>query len=207
VEALADLPAGTVVDGEVVAIDDSGRQDFNLLQNFRAEASRIHYCIFDLLRLKNRDVTGRSLIERRGLLKSLVVIRDKRIRVSDYLEATPEALLSAERGLEGIIGKQKDRHYQPGKRSGGPRDANGLYLRLRIRMFPSISFLDAEFSTRETRARLFGALGSSSLVLEFRPRFSVFPTTVSLPALLVLLSSSHGKDRERHGCRAGVRRS
>src|SRR5207245_1907943 len=33
VEALADLPAGTVVDGEVVAIDDSGRPDFNLLQN------------------------------------------------------------------------------------------------------------------------------------------------------------------------------
>jgi len=43
VEALADLPAGTVVDGEVVAIDDSGRPDFNLLQNFHAEASRIQY--------------------------------------------------------------------------------------------------------------------------------------------------------------------
>ena len=40
-EALADLPAGRVVDGEVVALDDSGRPDFNLLQNFRAEASRI----------------------------------------------------------------------------------------------------------------------------------------------------------------------
>src|SRR3989454_8093772 len=94
VEALADLPAGTVVDGEVVAIDDSGRPDFNLLQNFRAEASRIHYYIFDLLRWKDRDVTGLSLIERRGLLKSLVVIRDKRIRMSDYIEAAPEALLS-----------------------------------------------------------------------------------------------------------------
>jgi ATP-dependent DNA ligase len=40
VEALADLPEGTVVDGKVVAIDDSGRPNFNLLQNFRAEASR-----------------------------------------------------------------------------------------------------------------------------------------------------------------------
>ena len=36
VEALADLPAGTVVYGEVVAIDESGRPNFNLLQNFRA---------------------------------------------------------------------------------------------------------------------------------------------------------------------------
>src|SRR5260370_13098313 len=49
VEALADLPAGTVVDGEVVAIDESGRPDFNLLQKLRAEASRIQYYIFDVL--------------------------------------------------------------------------------------------------------------------------------------------------------------
>jgi hypothetical protein len=27
----------------LVAIDDSGRPDFHLLQNFRAEAARIHY--------------------------------------------------------------------------------------------------------------------------------------------------------------------
>jgi ATP-dependent DNA ligase len=39
-DALASLPEGTVVDGEIVAISDSGRPDFNLLQNFRAEASR-----------------------------------------------------------------------------------------------------------------------------------------------------------------------
>jgi bifunctional non-homologous end joining protein LigD len=32
VEALVDLPEGTVVDGELVAIDDRGRPDFNLLQ-------------------------------------------------------------------------------------------------------------------------------------------------------------------------------
>jgi ATP-dependent DNA ligase len=55
VDALADLPEGTVVDGEVVALDDSGRPDFNLLQNFRAEASRIHYYIFDVLCWKDRD--------------------------------------------------------------------------------------------------------------------------------------------------------
>jgi len=115
-----DLPEGTVVDGELVAIDDRGRPDFNLLQSFRAEASRIHYYIFDLLRWNDRDVTGLPLIERRELLKSLVIIRDKRIRISEYVEATPQALLSAvrEQGLEGIIGKQKDSHYQPGKRSG-----------------------------------------------------------------------------------------
>jgi ATP-dependent DNA ligase len=33
VKPLADLPNGTVVDGELVGLDDSGRPDFNLLQN------------------------------------------------------------------------------------------------------------------------------------------------------------------------------
>jgi DNA ligase D-like protein (predicted ligase) len=120
VEALADLPAGTVVDGEVVAIDDSGRPDFNLLQNFRAEASRIQYYVFDLLCWKDRDLTRVPMVERRALLKSLVVIPDKRIRIAEYFDAAPRDLLSAvrEQGLEGIIGKRKDSLYQPGKRSG-----------------------------------------------------------------------------------------
>jgi DNA ligase D-like protein (predicted ligase) len=120
VEALADLPEGTVVDGEVVAIDDSGRPNFNLLQNFRAEAARIQYYVFDLLCWKDRDLTRLPLIERRMLLNALLVVNDKRIRIADYVEAAPRDLLAAvrEQGLEGIVGKQKDSHYQPGKRSG-----------------------------------------------------------------------------------------
>jgi DNA ligase D-like protein (predicted ligase) len=120
VEPLADLPAGTVVDGELVGLDDRGRPDFNLLQNFREAASRIHYCIFDLLCCKDRDLTRLPLLERRALLKSLVVIRDKRIRISDYVEAAATDLLSAvrEQGLEGIVGKRKDSLYEPEKRTG-----------------------------------------------------------------------------------------
>lgn len=119
-EALATLPEATVVDGEVVAVDDSGRSDFNRLQRFRSEAPRIHYYVFDLLCYKGRDLTLLPLIERRALLKALVGVRHQRIRVWDYVETAPKDLLSAvrEQGLEGIIGKQKDSHYQPGKRSG-----------------------------------------------------------------------------------------
>jgi len=120
VESLAALPDGTAMDGELVGLDDSGRPNFNLLQNFQAEASRIHYYIFDLLCCKNRDLTRLPLLERRALLKSLVVIRDKRIRISDYVEAGATELLAAvrEQHLEGIVGKRKDSLYEPGKRTG-----------------------------------------------------------------------------------------
>jgi ATP-dependent DNA ligase len=70
-EALDNLPADTVIDGEVVALDESGRPDFHRLQHFTAEASRIHYFVFDLLVLKQHDLTGLPLSERRKLLKSI----------------------------------------------------------------------------------------------------------------------------------------
>jgi len=120
VEALAGLPEGTVVDGELVALDDRGRPEFNLLQNFRGAASRIHFYIFDLLCCEGRDLTRLPLVERRALLKSHVTVRDKRIRISDYIEAEADEVLAAVRGqgLEGIVGKRKDGIYEPGKRSG-----------------------------------------------------------------------------------------
>ena len=96
------MPDETVVDGEVVAIDDCGRSDFSLLQNFRAEAGRIQYYAFDLLCWKGRDLSHLPLIERRELLKSLVVFRDKRVRISDYVEAGPNDLLSATRLRKGV---------------------------------------------------------------------------------------------------------
>lgn len=56
-ESLANLLEAAVVDREVVAIDERGRSEFNLLQNFRAEAARIDYYVFDLLRCEGHDLT------------------------------------------------------------------------------------------------------------------------------------------------------
>jgi ATP-dependent DNA ligase len=46
VEALRELPDETTIDGEIVALDDSGRPNFNLLQNFVSETGRIRYFVF-----------------------------------------------------------------------------------------------------------------------------------------------------------------
>jgi bifunctional non-homologous end joining protein LigD len=115
-DALIGLPAGTVIDGEVVAIDETGRPNFNLLQSFRTGASQIQYYVFDLLCLRNRDTTKLPLLERRKLLKTLS-FKDKRIKIVDFVEAEPAELLRAvrEQKLEGIIGKRRDSLYEPGK--------------------------------------------------------------------------------------------
>jgi len=120
VEALAELPEVTVVDGKVVALDASGFPNFNLLQNFRSVSERMHYFVFDLLVLQGRDLTRLPLIERREIMRSALKFSSYRIRISDYVEASATDMLMAvrEQGLEGIIGKRRDSFYEPGKRSG-----------------------------------------------------------------------------------------
>jgi ATP-dependent DNA ligase len=68
-EALHGLPEGTVIDGEMVALDDAGRPNFNLSQPFRSEGPHIRYFVFDLLICKDRDLTALPLSQRGELLK------------------------------------------------------------------------------------------------------------------------------------------
>jgi ATP-dependent DNA ligase len=120
VEPLTALPDDTVVDGELVALDDNGRPDFHMMQRFRNASSRIHYYIFDLLVLRGRDLTGLPLSERRRLLKSEIKMKDGWIRIVDYAKADSKPLLAAIRkqGLEGIVGMRSDSLYEVGQRSG-----------------------------------------------------------------------------------------
>jgi ATP-dependent DNA ligase len=121
VAALRELPPGTVVDGEIVALEDAGRPTFNLPQNFRSHPSKVCYYIFDLLCWRNRDTTRLRFRERRALVNAIAGdIRDPRIRISDYLQVSSADMLAAirEQQLEGIVGKRMDSMYEPGKRTG-----------------------------------------------------------------------------------------
>ena len=100
-EALANLSDNTVIDGEVVALDESGRPDFNLLQHYRAEASRIHYFVFDLLVYKNRDLTRLSFIERHQIMKSVLRFKSPRVRITDYFEVPAADISRQTRRLVG----------------------------------------------------------------------------------------------------------
>src|SRR5215203_354931 len=48
-EAFAFLPDNTIVDGEVVALDDQGMPSFSALQNFGPRRESIYFYAFDLL--------------------------------------------------------------------------------------------------------------------------------------------------------------
>ena len=111
-EALADLPADSVIDGEIVALDEWGRPDFHRLQHFAAEAARIHYFVFDLLISNGRDLTKLPLSKRRKLFAKLK-LRSPRIRISEQFEIPAADMVSAVRQqqLEGVVAKRKSSRY------------------------------------------------------------------------------------------------
>jgi bifunctional non-homologous end joining protein LigD len=118
--ALAELPSETVIDGELVAFDESGRPSFNSLQN-HASTQRIFYYAFDLLILEGRDLRARPLAEGRDLLRSKVLPRlAEPIRYSPTLDGKVSDLIASVRQqkLEGLIAKRTDSAYESGDRSG-----------------------------------------------------------------------------------------
>jgi bifunctional non-homologous end joining protein LigD len=120
VKALAAMPDDTVIDGEVVALDGSGRPSFNLLQNY-ASGADLHYFIFDLLILKEQDVMGEPLTKRRELLEAHVFSEMvEPIRYSPLLDGSLTDLVQSVKvqGLEGLVAKHRDSRYEAGMRSG-----------------------------------------------------------------------------------------
>jgi bifunctional non-homologous end joining protein LigD len=123
-EALSALPDETVIDGEVVAIDETGKPSFNLLQNYgqreMAPKASLLYYVFDVLILDGSDVMHEPLSRRRELLLSEIMpkLRDP-IRESAILDARLPDLITAVKaqGLEGLIAKRQGSRYEPGQRS------------------------------------------------------------------------------------------
>jgi ATP-dependent DNA ligase len=120
VKALASMPYETVIDGEVVALDEEGRPSFNLLQNYRSGVP-LYYFIFDLLILKGEDVMAKPLLRRRELLARHVFPKmSAPIRYSPVLEGSLKDLVHSVKvqGLEGLVAKRQDSKYEPGLLSG-----------------------------------------------------------------------------------------
>ena len=118
-EALQDLPDETVLDGELVGLDEQGISSFNLLQNFKSAEKKIHYYVFDLLVWKGKNLLGSPLHERRDILARIIPRNDHiALSVVDTRSASVILKFVKQHGLEGVIAKRADSKYEPGKRSG-----------------------------------------------------------------------------------------
>lgn len=118
-ETLKWLKMQAVFDGEVVALDPSGRTSFQELQNARLTKLPIIYYVFDLLHLNGRDLLDRPLSERRQQMEKIATgFRDPlrlnpsfQVSLADFAEGVKKL------GLEGIVAKRSDSIYIPGKES------------------------------------------------------------------------------------------
>lgn len=124
------LPAReAVVDGEIVAFDERGHPSFARLQNrmhltkgrdIEREVVRtpVVYMLFDLMHLDGQDLTRVPLRHRRELLERLASDLDAPVRVPPVFDDLDAALeMSRQHDLEGVVAKDPDSSYRPGRRS------------------------------------------------------------------------------------------
>jgi len=121
-EAVAQLPADSaILDGEIVALDEKGRPSFQLLQMIEMGEARppLVFYVFDLLHRDGADLMSAPLHQRREELVSTLKGVAGPIRFSGEIRGDPRRLLAEvrKRGLEGIIGKERDSLYEPDRRS------------------------------------------------------------------------------------------
>jgi DNA ligase D-like protein (predicted ligase) len=120
-QAFERIPPGTIVDGEIVALDANGRISFNLLQHHRSKAQALLFYVFDVLVYRGRSLLEEPLAARREILSE--IFKGKKaapIALSETLDASVDELVrvAKEFGFEGIVAKRKDSVYESGKRTG-----------------------------------------------------------------------------------------
>ena len=116
------------VDGEIVALDDTGRPSFSLLQNrmhltgardIAREAQRTPtaWYLFDVIALDGVDIARRPLAERREVLEQLRTA-PPRIDIPPVFDDLDTALTTARRHrLEGVVLKDPTSTYRRGQRT------------------------------------------------------------------------------------------
>jgi bifunctional non-homologous end joining protein LigD len=116
VKAAAKLPAGCLLDGEAVAIDENGKPSFQLLQSTLKESkgANLVFYAFDLLVDRGEDIRKLPQIQRKERLASLLEGVSPPIIYGDHVVGRGEALLTevCKQGGEGIVSKKADAPYR-----------------------------------------------------------------------------------------------
>jgi bifunctional non-homologous end joining protein LigD len=127
VKAAANLPPGSLIDGEVVALDDKGRPSFQLLQSTLKDqkGANLVFYAFDLLVDGGKDIKRLPNIVRKDRLASLLAGVAPPIIYGDHVIGKGEALFSevCKQGGEGIVAKKASAAYR------GARTRNWLKIK------------------------------------------------------------------------------
>lgn len=119
-----------VLDGEVLALDEQGRADFQLLQSRmglahapgraarRAAQVPVHLVLFDVMHLGRRSLLPLPYVQRRARLEALGLTGPHWSTPAALVGHGEQALRATrEHGLEGLVCKRLDSVYEPGVRS------------------------------------------------------------------------------------------
>lgn len=152
-----------VLDGEMTVTDASGKTDFQALQNYlrNPKAQNLVYIIFDLLALDGADLRGRSLLDRKETLETLMLDAPKNLWYSRHVRGNGQESFAAacELGMEGIVGKKADSVYS------GTRNGDWIKLKCEKRQeFVIGGYTLSDKKTRGVSALLLGIYEGDELI-------------------------------------------
>ena len=106
-----------VIEGEAVILGVDGISDFNALHSGK-QNEEVQLCAFDVLAMDGDDLRPLPLSMRKANLARLLVRRPDGIFVNPFEQGAvgPDLFRKAcEFGLEGLVSKHRDGHYQGGR--------------------------------------------------------------------------------------------
>jgi len=116
-----------ILDGEIVVFNEKGLPDFNLLQQREQTENKIEikiksktipacFVVFDILKLKEKDLRRLGLEKRKEILSKNVVKEDEYFKkIISYCDGIKLWKIVKKLKLEGVIAKRKNSIYREGR--------------------------------------------------------------------------------------------
>ena len=111
-DLVAAIPNGSIMDGELVALDPSAKPSFSMILNAATSGATFAFFAFDLLQHEGVDLSRKPLSERREVLRRALRPSDS-VQLSKSFQLPAEQMLALVRGhgLEGVVAKRFSSTY------------------------------------------------------------------------------------------------
>ena len=118
-EALKKIKKKAIIDGEIVALDENGKPNFQLLQQFNPSTTHLVYYVFDCLQINGKSIEQKTLLERKEALQKILPANNDIIRYCDHVKEKGIEFfeVTGKHGLEGMIAKKANSKYYEGRRT------------------------------------------------------------------------------------------